>query len=176
MLPLQTIQEFDDWLQHRSLSFKAVVIGGAALNLLRVIDRPTRDFDVLDPEIPEVVLTAAREFASSPDTPELEQEWLNNGPRQLTEVLPEGWRSRTQVVFTGAALQLSTLGRIDLLRTKLFALCDRGTDIGDCLALRPTRTELEEIMPWLETQDAHPGWPDHVRRTLEDLAEDNDGI
>ena len=66
-------------------------------------------------------------------------------------------------------LELTTLGRADLLKTKLFALCDRGTDLGDCVALAPTPEELEEAGPWLAERDAHPGWRDHVRLTLEEL-------
>jgi len=53
---------------------------------------------------------------------------------------------------------------------KLFALCDRGIDLGDCLALRPTAAELAEAVPWLEVQDLHVEWPTHVHNTLVDLA------
>jgi hypothetical protein len=51
---------------------------------------------------------------------------------------------------------------------KLFALCDRGIDIGDCIALAPTAT----VLPWLELQDANPDWPAHVRVTLTDLGKE----
>ena len=61
------------------------------------------------------------------------------------------------------------LNRSNLLCAKLFALCDRGIDIGDCIALAPTATELATLLPWLEQQDADPGWPAHVRLTLTDL-------
>ncbi|TXD37904.1 hypothetical protein FRC96_08040 [Lujinxingia vulgaris] len=74
-----------------------------------------------------------------------------------------------QVAFEGEALTLTTLGRADLLKTKLFELCDRGTDLADCIALAPTAEELDEAQPWLEEQDAHPQWSDHVRATLHDL-------
>ena len=53
--------------------------------------------------------------------------------------------------------------------SKIFALCDRGIDLKDCLALSPTKLELLEILPWLEEQDANPDWPFHVRRTVDDL-------
>jgi hypothetical protein len=84
-------------------------------------------------------------------------------------VLPEGWPERLVEVFRGEALLLRTLGRGDLLKTKLFALCDRSLDLGDCLALRPSADELREARPWLEQQDGHPDWPAHVADTLEDL-------
>lgn len=89
----------------------------------------------------------------------------------LANVLPEGWRLRVRPAFAGEALTLTTLGRADLLKTKLFALCDRGTDLADCIALAPTMQELEEAEPWLARQDMNPLWPDHVRSTLADLGE-----
>jgi hypothetical protein len=60
-------------------------------------------------------------------------------------------------------------GREDLVRSKLFALCDRGIDLGDCLALAPKPDELRAILPWLEQQDGNPEWPAHARATLADL-------
>ena len=64
---------------------------------------------------------------------------------------------------------LSTLGRADLLKTKLFPLCDRGTDFPDCVALAPTAAELGEAVLWLAEQDANPEWPAHVEATIADL-------
>ena len=60
------------------------------------------------------------------------------------------------------------LKRFDLSLAE-FAYCDRGTDLGDCLALAPTDTELQEALSWVQTQDAHPDWARHVAETLEDL-------
>jgi hypothetical protein len=100
----------------------------------------------------------------------LRDDWLNNGPRSLVRVLPKGWEQRLQPAFRGKALVLLCLGRDDLLRSKLFALCDRGIDLEDCIALGPTRGELAALMPWVEEQDLNPDWPNHVRATLADLA------
>jgi hypothetical protein len=47
-------------------------------------------------------------------------------------------------------------------------LCDRGTDLSDCLALVPTAEELRAVLPW--HQDANPECPAHVWATLEGLA------
>jgi len=60
------------------------------------------------------------------------------------------------------AIVLLTLSRLDLLRSKLFGLCDRA-------ALAPTRSELEAIEPWLAEQDGNPDWPRHTQDVLEDL-------
>lgn len=171
MLPRPTIEAFDAWLAARSLQLEAVVVGGSALALLGVTDRQTRDVDILHPELPAEVALAAREFAAHLRTEgiELADDWLNNGPMQLADVLPEGWSLRVRPAFEGAALRLTALGRADLLKTKLFALCDRGIDLADCVALAPAADELEAAEPWLANQDANPMWPDHVRATLADL-------
>lgn len=171
MLPRPTIEAFDAWLSERELRLDAVVVGGSALALLGLTDRPTRDFDILDPELPDEIAAAAREFAAHlrRNNVNLADDWLNNGPIQLADVLPPAWRSRLRVAFAGTSLTLTTLGRPDLLKSKLFALCDRGTDLADCLAMTPSAAELAEAEAWLAERDAHPMWPDHVRSTLDDL-------
>jgi len=155
------------------LALEAVVVGGAALGLLGVSDRQTRDVDVLHPDLPGDVVAAATAFAASERARgnHLADDWLNNGPAQLKDVLTDGWEQRLQPAFSGTALTLTALGRVDLLNTKLFALCDRGTDLPDCVALAPTAQELADAQPWVALQDANPRWPDHVRRTLDDLGE-----
>lgn len=149
------------------------MIGGAALNLLGVISRPTKDCDILHPQLPPEIARAARAFADEMrEAGEiLDGDWLNNGPSSLTKLLPSRWEDRLQPAFAGAALVLQSLGRSDLLCTKLFALCDRGLDLADCVALGPSPSELQVVLPWLEWQDAHPDWPTHVRSTLADLGE-----
>lgn len=171
MLPVETIAAFDRYLQENDLALQAVIVGGAALSLLGMTERQTRDVDVLVPDLPDSILDASRSFARSERAAgrHLADDWLNNGPSQLQDVLPAGWESRLRSVFSGEALELSTLGREDLLKTKLFALCDRGTDLRDCIALAPTAEELSDAEAWVAYQDANPTWPDHVRRTLDDL-------
>lgn len=171
MYPRETIQKFDAFLATYGLTLDAIVVGGAALALLRVTDRQTRDVDVLHPDLPAAVAEAARVFAQTQRAAghPLDDDWLNNGPSGLKGLLPAGWRERQLEAFRGAAVRLTVLGRPDLLKTKLFALCDRGTDLPDCVALAPTAAELGEAEPWLAEQDTHPGWPDHVKQTLADL-------
>ncbi|MCP4502723.1 MAG: hypothetical protein GY822_22485 [Deltaproteobacteria bacterium] len=167
MFPLQTITAFDAFLAKRNLRFEAIVIGGSALALLGHIDRQTRDFDILQPLLSDDIARASHDFAKETDA--LAKDWLNNGPLQLVDVLPEDWRTRLRPVFQGQALVLTTLGRSDLLRTKLFALCDRGTDLLDCIALSPSKEELNDAEPWVAQQDANELWPAHVHETLDDL-------
>lgn len=100
----------------------------------------------------------------------MREDWLNNGPSSLVPLLPNGWRERVQKVYEGQALQLWTLGRFEFLLTKLWALCDRGLDLGDCMALSPSPDELQKAMAWVEAQDAHLHWPQHVQESFTDLS------
>lgn len=166
--PREILTDFDRYLARRGLRLDAVIVGGAALNLLGLVSRPTKDCDVLDPVLSQEVAEAARAFAAEvrEGGEVLDDGWLNNEPASLAGQLPAGGRDRLQSASRGLAIELHCLGREDLLRSKLFALCDRGTDLGDCLALAPDETELRALLPWLEQQDAAPGWPAHVRATL----------
>jgi hypothetical protein len=172
VLPRPTIEAFDIHLAGLDLRLDAVLIGGSALALLGITTRPTRDFDILVPDLSPAIVDAARDFARAQRRVgvDLGADWLNTGTRQVAELLPGGWQTRLQVAFVGRALGLNTRGRADLLKTKLFALCDRGTDLLDRVALHPTADELEEAPPWLTMQDANAEWPTHVRATMADLA------
>lgn len=66
-------------------------------------------------------------------------------------------------------MQLFTLSRTDLLRTKLYALCDRGLDFDDCLKLAPTKEEIEHCLPWVLQGDANPLWPKRVEEMIGEL-------
>lgn len=170
MVGRQLIEAFDAHLAARRLRFEGVVIGGGALILAGIIDRPTKDLDCLHPEIPAEIVEAAAEFAGS--RPGLWDRWFNNGPRSLIRDLPPGWEDHLQLIFEGESLKLLTLGRLDLLRSKLFAYCDRQQDVDDCVALAPTGEELRTCLPWLEERDANPDWPRHVRVSLAALAKE----
>lgn len=167
MKPNEMIPIFDRFLKEEGLSFDAVIIGGTALSILGVISRETRDCDVLYPEIPDDILSASKEFAK---LYKLETNWLNNGPATLARDLPQDWLLRSQDLFKGESLHLKTLGREDLLCTKLFAFCDRGFDLGDCISLKPTKQELLKIREWVKNRDTNPDWPEHVSSTFDELA------
>ena len=55
MKPKETLTRFDAFLAKRGLVLEAVVVGGAALGLLDVISRETRDCDILHPELSEEI-------------------------------------------------------------------------------------------------------------------------
>lgn len=68
MLPDQALSAFDQFLVTEGLRFEPVVMGGAALALLGITTRQTRDCDVLVPVLPEETDRAAREFAHQQNT------------------------------------------------------------------------------------------------------------
>lgn len=128
------ITQFDQYLATQGLTFEGCIIGGAALSVLKVTNRFTRDVDC------------------------------------LIEKIPEEWQSKLQFAFLGTNLKLTTLGRSDLLKTKLFAYCNRNDpDYDDLLKLKPTREELSESISWVKLQDANPGWPNHVEKLFLNL-------
>lgn len=157
--PAEIIPLFDRYLSEGQLTFSAVAIGGAALSILGIVSRSTRDVDLLEPCIPEPIASAAKAFAKKHG---LSTDWFNAGPSSLLHHLPADWRSRTQSLYTGKSLQLSTLGRIDLIRSKLWAMCDRMRDIDDLVALQPDDPEIELAVAWVKPLDANPQWPAHV--------------
>ena len=176
MLPISKIvSEFDAYLAKRKLKFEGVIIGGAALNLLGVVSRLTRDCDVLDPSIPKEILKASEDFATEAiaqdSTLLIQKNWLNNGPDSLKKHLPKGWENRLVPAFSGKAIIFQCLGREDLLKTKLYAQSDRQEDLDDCVALKPTLKELKDSIEWVQFQDANPNWPAHVENVFKEIAE-----
>ncbi len=107
----RTLEAFDAFLAERGLHFEGVVVGGAALNLLGIVSRATKDRDVLDPEIPPPIVAAAMAFAAARRRSGeiLRDDWFNNGPRSLTRDLPSGWRERVLPRFEAQSLRLQTL-------------------------------------------------------------------
>ncbi|MCF6227731.1 MAG: hypothetical protein L3J82_03560 [Planctomycetes bacterium] len=102
---------------------------------------------------------------------ELIDNWFNNGPWSLVDDLTDGWNARLRPAFEGKAIVLQTLDRLDLIKTKLFALCDRGSDWEDCEALNPTEEELVDAELWVADRDANPDWPAYVTKILNELRE-----
>jgi hypothetical protein len=173
-------------------AFAIVILGGAALNLLGVVDRTTTDVDILavarprDPAVhreiaappnplPESLLRAiglvAEDMALAPD-------WMNTGPAlQWQTGLPPGLADRLEWRQYGGALDVGIVSRYDLIFFKLFAAAD---DVGtasvhyhDLVALGPTSEELTVAATWVRGQDASSVFAEileqvitHVRRHL----------
>lgn len=165
------IVEFDKYLASQHLKFEAIIIGGAALNILDISSRKTKDVDCLDPDIPEEIKIASKEFATKRPDLALDINWLNSGPQTLKNDLPKNWRNRIQSLYHGQALYLKVLGRDDLIKSKLFAYCDRTTpDFEDLRDLKPTIDELKNSINWIKERDSNPNWPTHVETAFKVLS------
>jgi hypothetical protein len=164
------ISEFDNYLSKLGLQFETIIIGGAALSILNVISRMTEDIDCIDPEIPPDIKSASIEFIKlNPQFGLIPEKFINNGPITITKDLPEGWRTRTQVIFQGKAITFLTLCRGDLLKTKLDAMVHRGRDMNDVIAMKPTEKELEDSLEWVLNIDGGEYWPEMVNDAFNSL-------
>lgn len=169
--PHEIITHFDQYLAAQQLSFEAIVIGGAALSLLGVITRTTRDVDLLTSPIPPIISRHAKLFAHAEG---LAENWLNDAPQSLKKELPPGWELRIQKVFQGSALILWTLARPHLIISKLYAACDRDADDArDLLAMTPTDEELQDAYEWVASLDGNPEWPTHVSSVVQRLKKES---
>src|SRR6266545_5553852 len=155
-----------DQLRSRGTPVSIVVLGGAAMNLLGFVDRPTRDVDVLaradeatgtlhHPEpLPEALREAIAQVALDFDQP---GDWMNTVvAHQWVTGLPPGLEQRVSWRDYGA-LRVGLVGRKDLIAFKLYAAADQtgptSVHAKDLLALRPAPEELGEAAAWIRTQD-----------------------
>lgn len=157
--------------------FDLVVIGGAGLLALGLIDRSTRDVDVValrrgtelvDPDpLPPILLEARDRVAEDFDLP---QEWLNTAPASLLDLgLPNGFAERLEQRAYGPALTVSLASRVDQIHFKLYALADQAAGSKhdlDLRALEPTRDELLAAARWAITHDPSPGFRQVLLRAL----------
>ena len=169
----EALEKFDIYLNEKNLPFECIVIGGAALIQLGIVDRRTLDVDLLDPTIPKLIKEASVNFAKENLSLQLSpEEWFNSGPESLKRDLPKLWRTRLVKMLDGSALTIWTLGRSDLLKTKLFACADRDQDFEDCIALAPTKLELAEAIKWVKERDANPNWGERVEGVFTRIAKE----
>ncbi len=150
-------------LQQRRTPYSLLVVGGGSLLLLRLIDRPTGDLDVIGladkgeyhklETLPVPLASAAAQVAQALG---LADNWLNTGPASLMDFgLPTGWEDRISVRTYGA-LEVHIPSRSDLICFKLYAAVDRGPNdkhYNDLQGLEPTTDELAWAARWTITHD-----------------------
>lgn len=139
---------------------------GAALIALKIVSRGTKDVDVLTPKI-DSELRAAAEAAGT--ILGLGKNWLNNGPSPLVKELPSDWDAQCTEVFKGSHLHVRSIGRRDLIYSKLYAAADRTDDIDDLISLKPSLQELEDAAALVLKQDASAIWPEIVEQCLAEV-------
>ncbi len=143
-----------------------VVCGGTALAALGLVERTTRDVDVLASvvekegeihieelnEFPQWFKKAsdivARDFG-------LPEEWINLGPAPQVKLgLPDGFEKRLVKKIYGDYLTVYFISRIDQIHFKLYASVDRNSyHVEDLLKLNPSEAEIEQAAHWVLTQD-----------------------
>ena len=181
----QALQRVGELLAAGGERYAIVIIGGAALNLLGVVTRATRDVDILafarrrgarawrlEPPptpIPEPLAGAIRTVGRDMG---LVENWLNTGPAlQWKQGLPRGLLGRV-TWRQYAALRVGVVGRADLIRLKLYAAADdhpSGRHVRDLVRLDATDAELQAAARWVKTQDAGPEFPSIVDQVVKHL-------
>lgn len=159
--------------------FDLVVIGGSALLALGLVERATRDVDVLaiagpeglapaDP-LPPALAQARDRVAQDFGLP---ADWLNpGGPTELLRFgLPGGFLSRVETRTYGPALTVR-YGRFDQIHFKLYAMVDQGSGRHetDLRVLDPTADELVAAARWTRTHDPSEGFHQELVAALAHL-------
>lgn len=178
-------------LAAEGMEFGIVVLGGAALNLLGIVERTTRDVDVLaitsstlgdgllsltPPEpLPEPLKRAIGRVARDFRLPE---DWVDTTMGlQLQTGLPPGLERRIHWSRYGG-LVVGLVDRYDLIFFKLYAAADSGGPASvhyqDLIALRPSSTELQEAATWVRKQDPSAGFSIILEQVMERLRTDVD--
>lgn len=158
-----------------------VVVGGASLNLLGLVERTTQDVDViarassataldalippdpLPPALVRAIERVARDFSLPDDwlNTTVAMQWSQGLPPWLAEDLE--WRS-----YDG--LRVGLAGRRTLIALKLFATvdqCPRSVHAQDLVTLAPTDAELEDAAQWVALQDTAPEFPRLINGVIE---------
>ena len=159
-----------------------VVCGGSALEAMGLVDRTTKDVDVLAlgkigqdgilaltsaQPLPAVVMDASHIVARDLELPE---DWLNPGPTDLLkEGLPEGLVARLHPRRYGDRLVVHFIDRFDQICFKAYAAINGGAayHLADLRALQPSSEEMLIAARWCLTQDASEIFPQLVRSFLE---------
>ena len=156
--------------------FELIVVGGSGLLALGLIERATRDVDLIAlrsgdelrraKPLPALLEAArdrvARYFA-------LPADWLNPGPTDLLELcLPDGFIDRLERRDYGDSLTVYFASRFDQIHFKLYAVVDQGPGKheADLRALSPTEEELVKAARWSRSHDPSEGYEQVLREVL----------
>lgn len=183
---LSAIDALGEELSLQEEDFQLVVIGGAALIALGLVDRSTRDVDVValvrddrlstaEP-LPRAVAAAADRVARTLGLPD---DWLNTGPAGSLAELPEGFLDRALTRPFGPRLRVWFASRIDQIHFKLYAYTDDdapGRHEQDLRALSPTADELRAAARWARALNAPEPFRSQQARALRALGVPDDDL
>ncbi len=157
-----------DLLAHRGHEIEVAAIGGGSLLLLGLIERSTKDLDLVGLVVRERLVKpvplppALREAADDvAQLMKLSPGWLNAGPASLLDLgLPDGFLERTvRRNYGGLTVRLAS--RYDQVCFKLYAAADdspRGKHFADLKELAPAADELRAAARWVTTHDPSEGF------------------
>jgi hypothetical protein len=168
-----------DLLQERNHQVEVVAIGGGGLLLLGLIERTTKDLDLVGLKLgdelvkpvplPEALREAADDVAK---LMRLAPGWLNAGPASMLDLgLPEGFLGRTvRREYGGLVIHLAS--RYDQICFKVYAAADdspRGKHFADLKQLAPSPDELRGAAAWAVTHDSSEGFRQILDQVLATL-------
>lgn len=164
-------------LSSRRLRFEVVAVGGGALLLLGLLDRPTKDLDIValahgddlrtsepfPPELAQACAEVGRAMGLLPN-------WMNAGPTSLLDYgLPDGFVARAERRTYGGGLVVHVASRLDQIHLKFYAAVDDGPDgkhAQDLRRLAPTHEELRAAARWAVTHDTSAPFRELCREAL----------
>lgn len=166
-------------LLDRDEAHELIVIGGGGLMLLGLLQRPTKDLDIVarvqgelwiaSEPLPASLVAAVQDVAGALELP---LDWLNAGPSDfMRSGLPDGFQERTTTKVYGS-LTLQLASRLDQIALKLFAAVDQGPrsrHFADLRHLAPTPEELTNAAGWCRAQDTSEAWVGMVDEVIEAL-------
>lgn len=170
------LQALGEQLAARDERFELVVVGGSALLALGLIERTTKDVDIMALRIDGSLnsseplpdgLRAARDLVARDFS--LPTDWLNPGPTSLLrEGPPAGFLDRVEKRSYGEGLVVYFASRYDQIHFKLYAAVDLGPGKHerDLRALEPTSEELIAAARWSRSIDPSPGYAEILRGAL----------
>ncbi|MBW1859203.1 MAG: hypothetical protein JRI70_03785 [Deltaproteobacteria bacterium] len=158
-----------------------LVCGGSALIVLGLVQRATKDVDILaritrtvagqmllikaNP-LPEAFISASKKVSRDFN---LSENWINTGPTSAVDLgLPDGIMERVTTREYGPKLMVHFTGRYDQIHFKLYASADQGAGrhYDDLLALKPTVEELQQAARWSMTHDVSEGYREVLKGLL----------
>jgi hypothetical protein len=166
-------------LSSRGQSAEVVAIGGGSLLLLGLVERPTRDLDLVArveggryvsaETLPGSLAEAVGDVAEAMG---LSQKWFNGGPTDLLRFgLPAGFENRVQT-RSFSSLTVHIASRRDQICFKLYAAVDQGPKskhFVDLKQLRPTIDELRTARAWCVTHDTSEPFAQMLSQALASL-------
>ena len=181
----ELLRALGEQLEALGARLELVVIGGAALGFLGLIDRPTSDVDVvairegtklvIAKPLPSILEDAAKRVATDFGLP---SNWLNAEPSEELVRLgfPEGFERRLVTRTFGQGLTVLFADRYDQIHFKLYAMVDRGLGRHqqDLEALHPSPEELIAAARWARTHDPSQGFREELAGVLRYLGVPDD--